>query len=252
ISHRYHHRANQSERELLVPGKRPFVREQRIVGLQRFGRCVARHQFVSTQQKISGQTHKSFGEEVVVESRPLLVCNTYACKQSIGNHAGGRKRGKRARVRPTAHNDGHQKSTDSHVSRNSHRNRGEKSGRCDISSTDTRQSCREEKENDGDHADVAPRELHALSRDLVQSSVHVGLAEEERNSDQNEEQARRKSGRHIGGLHSPQPYTDDERKGNGEEANIDFRQTTNNDGDSKRNHGKYRKIHVWRTLAYFA
>ena len=56
----------------------------------------------------------------------------------------------------------------------------------------------------------------------MQRPVYVGLTEEQRNADQDQEQARWETSRHVGSFHSSKTHPDDECKGDREKPNIDF------------------------------
>src|SRR5205807_2342868 len=105
------------------------------------------------------------------------------------------------------------------------------------------ESGREKEKNDRNHADVPASKLDALLRDLVQSTVHVRLAEKQGHAGQDQEQARGKPGSHIRRLHASETDADNECKRDREKTDVDLGDTTNDDRDYKRDDRKYGKVH---------
>src|SRR5262249_18198710 len=100
---------DQGQREFLTPGERAFMGEQRVVCSNGPGRCVARHELVSAEKEVTGESDETFSDEVIEIGRPLLMRDSDARQQSVGDDTGGCEWRQPSSARTAAYANRHQK-----------------------------------------------------------------------------------------------------------------------------------------------
>jgi len=199
---------------------------------------VAAKQPRAAKQEVAREGDEALGNQGVEIVGPGEALKIHALHQILGDDPGGRYGREGRRVGSVRQHQGHEKSTDPQIPGNTQGDRRQQGCRRDVARADAGQDGGQEKEDNGDHTPVAPGETNRIMCQLVQSPVLSRLREEKGDAGQREEQLHRKAGRNRGDFHSGQEVTRDEGQRDGEDSDIDGRETAD---DQRQQQGKKRQ-----------
>ena len=194
----------------------------------------AHQQLESAEYEIAGEGHDGVREQVVEPRLNFETRQADPVHESGHDEPGRRERRQRARVAAVADHDRHQKHGDSHAQRRGHGHRREQARGSDVAGAG-RRNCRAEREvHDRYETNAAATQTHGIVRHDVERTVHVRLAEQQRDTRQRQEQVDRKPGRHLTQRQMPHVNADDPGQRNREQPYVQSRRATQYDRERER------------------
>ena len=200
-------------------------------------------QLEAAEERVAAKRDRGMGREVGPVGKPLVAGQADLHHQPVDDDAGRRERRECARLRAVADHDDHQECRDGRASCDRHRHRPEQRGGRHVARSHRRERASEHEEHDRNEAGVAAAHPHRAMRDTIERAILLRLREQQRHAGQREEERNGKAGDDVVQRHAAHVHTDDPRQRERQDADVQLRETTNEDGDDERRERDVSEVH---------